>query len=140
VTGERSSAYLNWRYAAFTTQPYRFFCLHDPDSPRLAGYVAFSTQGDKALIGDVFALNMEETAERLLLECARALRRRGYQSMLAGYAGNPQFEAVFRRTGFLPRVAPDRHLVVFNRRLTPELEKLIGDPANWYMFDGEMDI
>ena len=67
------SAYLNWRYAEHATNRYRFFCLLRDG--QLHGYIAFSTSRNSALVDDLFAIDMTQTADRLLLHFARRMRR-----------------------------------------------------------------
>jgi hypothetical protein len=138
VTGERTSAYLNWRYGSFTTAEHRFFCL--TRGPRLLGYVAFRATGDKVFVADVFALDMGDTAELLMARFARAMRRERMQSIFVTYAGNPAFGERLERIGYFPRGDQGRKLVAFIKGMTPAVEQLLLQPRSWYMFDGEMDI
>ncbi len=140
VTGERTAAYLDWRYASCTTTKYRFFCLSRADSTDLLGYVAFSVQDNKIFVGDIFSLDMNDTAELLLLHFARAMRRARCHSMLVNYAGNPAFGERLRRIGFVPSDGFERKLVMVTKATTPEQEAVLLDSRNWYLFDGEMDV
>jgi hypothetical protein len=138
VAGERTAAYLNWRYTAFADRKHRFFCL--TRSGELLGYVAFTTTNGKAFIADLFALDMEGVAEDLLLEFAGAMRRARCQSVFISYAGNPRFASRLERLGFIACATAERKLVALSRNTTPEQEKLVFDADNWHLFDGEMDI
>jgi ribosomal protein S18 acetylase RimI-like enzyme len=139
VTGERSSAYLNWRYGTFTTMPYRFFCVTNARS-ELIGYIAFSIQDGKVFVADLFALDMEGTAELVVMQFARAMKTRGLQSIFIWYAGNPSLGKRLERLGFYPSAGQLRRLVAYSKTLTPEQQRIIFDANNWYMFDGEIDI
>jgi hypothetical protein len=138
VAGERTSAYLNWRYADSVTARYRFFCL--THGGELLGYVAFTDVNDKVFVADLFALDMERGAEHLLLEFAKAMRREQCQSVYLSYAGNARFAERLARVGFIPRATRGRKLVALCRHITPDQKRAVMDPDNWYLFDGEMDV
>ena len=140
LAGERSSAYLNWRYADFKTDAYRFFCVCDPESKELSGYVVFRINDKKVFIADLFAADMGAAAEQVLNRFSRAMRGLGCDSVFLAYAGNPAFTGILGRHGFFRGSGAPRQLLVFARGLTAEQERAVMDPANWFMFDGEMDI
>jgi len=136
VAGERTAKYLNWRYTR--AGGYQFFCLSRASD--LIGYVAFLTRSDKVFIVDLFALDMEETAEQLLLHFARSMRRAGLQSVCVGYAGNQAFASRLKRTGFIPRPGAERTVVLLAKGTTERQGALLFDPENWYLFSGEIDL
>jgi hypothetical protein len=139
VTGERTAVYLNWRYSAFTTVAHQFFCLMDARGD-LLGYIVFSIDGGKVFVADLFAVDMEETAELLVLRFARVMRRQRQQSVYLAYVGNPQFGQRLERIGFFPRGDQQRKLLAFTKSTTSEQERLLLSRDSWYMFEGEMDI
>jgi hypothetical protein len=140
VAGERSSAYLNWRYTGFRTLKYSFFCVSRMGSTDLLGYIAFYRRGNKVYVGDLFATDMQDTAERVLLEFSKRLRRDGLDSIFLGYAGNADFERRLERLGFILRPNLERSMVAFTKKTTDEQTSLLLDKDQWYLFDGEMDI
>ena len=138
IAGERTSAYLNWRYADHATHRYRFFCLLREG--QLIGYIAFSTRNNSALVDDVFALDMTETADRLLLQFAWQMRKERCATVFVVYGGNSAFEKRLPGLGFFRRGEMDREFLVFVRDLPPETAAVLTNSQNWYLFDGEMDI
>jgi hypothetical protein len=138
IAGERTSAYLNWRYAEHATNRHRFFCLLRDG--QLVGYIAFSTERHNALVGDLFAIDMTDTADRLLLHFARQMRKNGCATIFVVFGGNSGFEKRLRALGFIRRGDADREFLVFVRDLKPETAAVLTDSQNWYLFDGEMDI
>jgi hypothetical protein len=141
IAGERTAAYLNWRYADFRPIKYSFFYVTPADSGQLLGYVAFSRRENKVYIGDLFATDMRKTAETMLLEFASRLRAQGVDSIFAGYAGSADFERRLTRLGFIRRTAVgERSMVALTHRTTGEQNALLLDGEQWHLFDGEMDI
>jgi hypothetical protein len=139
LTGERTAAYLNWRYATRSSRPRRFFCVHEPRTSDLLGYVAFSTHGNKVVVNDLFAVDPEQAAERVLLQFTSGMRRDGCDSVFVVYFGDPRLDQCFSRTGFLARSTPERSVVVLPRALSDEQARAITCPDMWCLFDGEMD-
>jgi hypothetical protein len=140
ITGERTAAYLNWRYAEFPTESHQFFCLSEPESGELVGYMAFLARGRKIFVADFFALDMRESAARLLTRFGRAMRRAGRDSVFIGHAGAAEFDARLRRLGFYPSTDRDRQLVAWTGDCAPEVQQLVADRESWHLFEGEMDI
>jgi hypothetical protein len=140
LTGERTSRYLNWRYAEFTTARYRFFCFLDGATEELIGYIVFSMTDGKVSVIDLFAVDMGETAEQLLAGFARQMRRAGCDSIYIGFAGHPDFTDRLRRLGYYASGNGDRKLVALSKNLTAEQESMVFNERSWHMFDGEMDI
>jgi hypothetical protein len=139
VTGERTSAYLNWRYAEFTTARYRFLVLVERRSGRLTGYVAWHVRGDAAFVADLFCDGLEWVDE-LLIACAIAVRKDGVRSLSLSYVGTEAFTSRLRRLGFFPR-GGDRPIIVYLDPAADQgLKQAVIDPARWFMFDGELDI
>lgn len=139
LAGERTAEYLNWRYATRASRPRQFFCVHEPGASDLLGYVVFSTQGNKILVNDLFALDPEETAERVLLRFTSDMRREGRDSVFVAYFGDPRLDQCFHRTGFMARSTPERNVMVLTRALSDEQARRITGPETWCLFDGEMD-
>ncbi len=139
LMGERSARYLNWRYATRSSSPRQFFCVQESDASDLLGYVAFSRHGNKIVVNDLFAVDPEEAAERVLLQFTSEMRREGCDSVFVVYFGDPRLDQCFNRTGFLARSTPERSVMVLARALSDEQARHITGPETWCLFDGEMD-
>lgn len=140
IAGERTAAHLNWRYTGFQPVEHGLFAVPAGAGRELAGYVAFAIKGNKVHVADLFALDMQETAEHVLLEFSRFLRREGLDSIFLGYAGDGAFEKRLERLGFIHRPGAERHMVAITRTTTPEQQQLLLDGSQWHLFEGEMDI
>jgi hypothetical protein len=139
LAGERTAAYLNWRYATRSSSPRQFFCVQDRGTSDLLGYVVFSRRGNKIMVHDLFAENPEEAAERVLLQFTSEMRRDGCDSVFALYFGDPRLEHAFNRCGFLARSIPERSVIVLSRALSDEQARRLTGPDTWCLFDGDMD-
>ena len=141
VTGEKTSDYLNWRYADFTTRRHRILYAIDAATSALRGYVVYAErEGGTATIEDLFCDRTGDVVTPLLLELARLLRRRGLSALSCSYVGPDRFSRQLRAAGFLRRPGT-RALVV---RVPPgapaEMERALLDGRRWSMIDGELDI
>jgi hypothetical protein len=139
IMGERSAAYLNWRYANFKTAEYRFFCLIERRTSRLAGYVAYVIDDKKATIADLFCDDLERTVTPLLLRFALQMRLDGVNFLSLSYVGNSAFEKQLESLNFM-RASGSRPLVVYAKGVPEDLRDEIMDKERWFMIDGELDI
>lgn len=140
ILGERTQAYLAWRYARFTTAKHWFFCLTKNGGRDLAGYVAYSLEDNHAILQDLFCEDFEQTADSLLVELARHLRQKGVWSIVLSYLGSEIFGERLRRLGFFKRPGERVMVVYLDPALSEGDKREICDPANWFMLDGELDI
>lgn len=139
IMGERSAAYLNWRYARFTTEKYRFFCLLERGTRRLAGYVAYAIEGRTASVADLFCADLQRAAAPLLIHFALRMRLARMNSISLCYVGSPWFEEQLSALHFL-RASGSRPLVVYARGVPGDLAAEVMDKDRWFMLDGELDI
>jgi hypothetical protein len=144
IAGERSAAYLNWRYATFKTIDYRFFCLTEAGGTRLLGYVVYTLQGNKAVVADLFCEDFDALFELLVLRFSERMRQEGHDAVGIVYVGAPSFAERLSRIGFfarqLPKAVGSRWLIVHTDASFPEeLRKEVLDPERWFMPDGELD-
>jgi hypothetical protein len=139
LAGERTAAYLNWRYATRSSIARRLFCVREPGASDLLGYVVYSEHGNKILVRDLFAVDPEEAAERVLLRFTSDMRREGRDSVFVAYFGDSRLDQCFNRTGFLARRTPERIVMLLTRAISDEQARNITSPDTWCLFDGEMD-
>ncbi len=147
ITGERSSAYLNWRYAGFTSASYQFFCLHRRtlrpgrrvEEEELLGYVVYQVRDNKVFVADLFC-DFRKHTELLLFAFADRMRDEGYFSISVVYLGNSFLAEALDAQHYLRR--PDtRPLLIYLDKDAPErLKSQLLDDQNWLMLDGELDI
>ena len=140
IAGERTTSYLTWRYARFTTQKHAFFAIKKRGSSEIEGYAVHSTGGERAVLQDLFAVDFEETVDALLLLLANVLREANVSALALPYLGPEAFGERLRRLGFFKRLG-DRTMVVYCGPTMTEPEKReVLSPASWFIQDGELDI
>lgn len=131
VIGDRSVAYIGWRFAL--TPSMRYVTIRRRGSDRLAGYAAMEVDPGTgaAYVRDFFGHQAD--LEALLDALVGAAWRAGASSVSLRFLGAPAVARVLRQRGFTRR-ADTRSVVV---AATPELlegERLT-DPDRWYLFD-----
>jgi len=140
LVGEKTAAYLNWRYADYTTKRIRFFCVTGRLSQRLLGYAVYSVRGDVASVEDLLVDDLNEHLDVLLLGLALKVRDEGACSLSLTYLGTDKLFPRLRSLGFFDR-GGDRPLIVYLDKDPPEeLMKAAFDSKQWFIFDGELDI
>jgi hypothetical protein len=140
LIGDKTAAFLNWRYGQFTTQHFQTFALTTKDG-ELAGWVIFEVKQGKVFVADLFSEDLGPTVDQLLMAFAREMRRRGYISIFLNYVGTTLFGERLKRVGFIRSADLKRSLVVFFKKEAPHppAEALLNRDS-WLMFDGDMDI
>jgi hypothetical protein len=140
TVGEKTSAYLGWRYSGFPTERYRFGLLMERRSDRLLGYVAFALRGDAAHVVDLFVEDIDRHVGPLLLGLGSAMRRESVRSISLTYLGTQRLSDHLPRLGFFDR-GGERPLIIWLAPGTSEdLRTRLTNPENWLMLDGELDI
>jgi predicted N-acetyltransferase YhbS len=140
LTGERSSAYLNWRYARFRSFDYTFFQAVDRVTKLVAAYLVYSIQDGGAIIADLFGQDMGSALDVLLMQFGEFARRAGTRSITADYVGPPAFGARLKTIGFFER-PNDRNLFAYiDPAADNSLRETVLDESNWLMFDAELDV
>lgn len=139
VTGERSDAYLDWRYRRFPTSNHTILGAVGRGADRLTGYGVFAIEDGKAFVRDLLAEPDPAALEALLLALSAHLRRCGADSVSLSYLGPPELGERLAAVGFLRR-AGERSLVVHPDAVPEDLRPSVLDPARWFMLDGELDI
>lgn len=141
ITGERTAAYLRWRYLDFPSIRYRFFTLSGRADDRIAAYLTYYVNDHNAcIIGDLFSEDAEDTLSSLLLRFSASERRLGRNAVCLDYVGADSFGDTLAMLGFHCRPA-DRSLFVYFDSSTPEdIRRIVLNPSNWFTLDAEMDI
>ncbi len=140
IIGEKSAAYLNWRYADFPTASYKFFALSDRRSGRLEGYVAYTHRNDTAIVADLYCADLETTVDDLLLRFARRAWLEGAATLSLTYMGTKALTDRLPRLGFHERPTERSLILYVDKKAPPELAASLSAPERWFMIDGELDI
>lgn len=137
IIGERTSAYLNWRFCRCPEVRHRVLCLCGADGELLA-YLVYYRHAGTVYIGD-FLFADPQTLDLLLAEFLRRMRREKAQAVIAVYLGPDLVCQKLRRFGFWQRPSPWKALVCVDRqRFGSELDHVL-DTENWYLTRADVD-
>jgi Acetyltransferase (GNAT) domain len=140
IIGERTSAYLAWRYGSGAPGRYSFVCLRRPNDSEIIAYAIYEIENARAVLKDIFAEDFEGPCDALLIELARRLRERNVWSLEVSYLGPSSFGARLRRLGFFERAAGREMLVCMDPSLPAPMRRTVLAPDNWFLLEGELDI
>jgi hypothetical protein len=101
ILGERTSAYLNWRFRRCPDLRYRAMCLTGPSGDLLA-YVVYGRRGETVHVADLLFAE-GRYLDPLLAELLRLVRRENAQMLVVLYLGNPAVCKALTRFGFWQR-------------------------------------
>jgi hypothetical protein len=137
IIGQRTAAYLNWRFARCPETCHRVFCLLGADGGLLA-YLVYCRRQDVVQIGDFFFADPHKL-DVLLAEFLRQMRRERAKAVTTVYLGPEVVCHRLRRFGFWKRPSPWKALVYADRqRFGPELGGLL-DTENWFLTRADAD-
>lgn len=137
VIGEKTSAFLNWRYTSCGTEKFRYFCLLDSSKTVLEGFIVFAIRDGVATIYDVFAVRNIALFKYLFLQFALSMRKYDVTSIIVNYLGDGSFRKLLRSVGFINRAHRRKCLLFSDSVLTGQG---VFDQQGWFIFDGEMDL
>ncbi len=137
IIGERSSAYLLWRFTRSPHRKYAVFTLVQ-DNGDMSGYIVFSTSENKTVIVDLLSLDLQATLSALLSGFITFQRKEGIDSISISFTGNRYFLKKLKRYGFFLRSKEGR-VIIYLPPDSPHLSFLL-DKKNWYLLPGDNDI
>ncbi len=138
VLGERTAAYLTWRFSQCPIQRYRTFCLIEP-SGELAAYLVYGVRDETAYVADLLFAGEEHFAP-LVAEFIRFSRRERVRKIVLLYAGRAAVGKTLARLGFRRRPS-GRKAVVFlhDRGIEPSEQAAFLNPENWHLTGADID-
>jgi len=137
IVGERSSDYLNWRYACAPHKAYSVFTLIKNENKDIIGYIVFRKDENKVNIDDFLCHDMEQAFDSLVSCFINYQRDDGKDSISVIFAGTRIFINKLKEFGFSIR-DNDSKLVVHSS--DAELLRYLLNIENWYLFFGDGDI
>ncbi|PYS45518.1 MAG: hypothetical protein DMG13_31850 [Acidobacteria bacterium] len=139
--GEKTAAYLNWRYSTFKQRNYRYYCLLRRGDRRLAGYVVFNASTESIYIADLLCEHPESPVlETLLLGLASRMRMEGKKWIRLWYLGGHLVESRIRSIGFAQGNSELQVVARAGPRLPVDVRNGVFEKNNWFLFSGEMDL
>jgi hypothetical protein len=139
IIGEKSSDYLNWRYASCKIEQYMFFCLVDKKSRVLRGYLVYSIKKNIATIWDLFTINNDDIVY-LLSKFIVQMRKEKSSSISITCLENNHFEKIIKSLIFFKRASKRTCAIFLDKDCLEKEQKFILDKNNWFILDGEMDL
>lgn len=138
IAGERTQAYLGWRYQNCPDAEYRTFCLLD-EHRELSGYIVYCTDacGFAAISDLLFADG--QSLDALLAEFLRHLRRERMKAASIFYFGTSRVTAALRRYGFSMRFTERQLYVNADRHTAPDNLARLMDRENWHFTKADSD-
>ncbi len=137
VIGERTSAYLNWRFCQCPQVRHRVFYLASADDELLA-YLVYSPGEKTAYVSD-FLFNEPDKLDLLLIEFLRQMRRQKAEVVATSFLGSHVVGRRLKRLGFWMRPSDWKAMLYVDRqRLGPEAEGL-GDAESWFLTRADVD-
>jgi hypothetical protein len=133
VVGERSAAYLRWRFCGLQSGGHRVAALVGQNGT-LLGYVVWRLEGSVVRVADTFATDWESW-QRLLQGFIRRMRQSAASAINILHFGSPRFEALLSSLDFSRR-ASDTSVLVQSGRTDVELPA----PASWHMTEADRDV
>lgn len=137
LIGERTSAYLHWRFTQCPFKTFKIFALTEKPSDDVLGYVICRTEDRNLIIADFFVLNMDEVIETLLAEFLIYQRKQDIDTVTLFFFGNKKAREKFKAYGFSQR--PDnRSIIAYIKDDSPYCDCVL-DEDNWYFMEGDND-
>jgi hypothetical protein len=141
IAGEKTAAYLNWRYLAFKEMNYGVYCLTHRDDQRLVGYIVFARMEKGAFIAELFCEDVfGPVIDDLLLGFASCMRMEGQEWVALSYLGAPAFEDRLKQVGFSPRTRARALVAYVDADCDADLRHEVFDSDSSLVFGGEMDL
>lgn len=141
IIGEKTAAYLNWRYGESGGVRYGFYCLFRRKDEQLLGYVVFTATGKKVLVAELLCVDLHGPVLRsLLLGFSSQMKRAGHESIWLKYVGTPAFGRQLKCCGFFDRGVSGKFVACVNTKLPADVQRDFLLRENWFIFRGEMDL
>lgn len=137
IIGDRSSFYLNWRFARSPHNNYSVFIIKQTKTDDILGYIIFVSTDNRVSIADILYPD-GGTIDILLSEFLLFLRRKGIDSASISLAGCDDLVKKLLRYGFSIRGREGKLLVLFPQ--DSPYSQCITEINNWHLMSGDNDI
>jgi hypothetical protein len=143
---ERTSAYLNWRYADAPHKKYEIVCLEDTVSKQLAAYAVLGQEWHGHLIGQIYNIltprkGNAEICRCLLRAAIEHFRKIGADSIRCWMFPHTHIYPELRKLGFWPRPRENINLVfeAFDKSSGAPDSQVVQNSLNWFFTRGDSD-
>lgn len=137
IVGERTSAYLDWRWRQKPGLKHNVLTLCDADGSLLA-YVVFSRHGETVYLDD-FLFREPHHLSCVLAELLRQARRERANAVITTYLGSPEVESILQSFGFWKRPVQWNGLVLVDPNHPLHTEQRLYNAAAWHVTRADLD-
>jgi hypothetical protein len=138
VIGDRSAAFLRWRFTKRPGVPARLAALSARDTGEIHAYAAVVEKDPgEALIAD-FLASSDEALSMLLARMGPALAKQDYTRAVTYFLGPRHVDDALRRAGFQFR-KDAKFVIVGAREGAPVGMDLLGRAEEWYLTEADRD-
>ena len=135
IIGDRSSAYLNWRYPDVGSPSRSLFTVSTDSGTRLLGFVVYLVRDSVAHVEDLLVGNPFQDLDYLLGEFVAQMRKRGVHVITLSYIGNKTVVDRLVAWGFVAREVHRTIMVFVNGGY--ESAPFLLDPQQWHLLNGD---
>lgn len=137
VVGERTAAYLDWRFGRCPDSRHRVLCLSDAQD-RLSAYLVYSLREGDAYISDFFFTSPDDL-DTLLAEFVRMMRQQKARAIITVFFGSTDVCRRLTRFGFRRRPSTWTMMMTADpAQLGPDAAR-IADEENWFLTRADID-
>ena len=138
IRGDRSAAFLNWRFMESPDDDYRAFVV-SRKTREVLGYIVYAGRGlNDYRIVDLAADDMELSLDTLFAAFLKYLRALKAESLTIKYFGNSQMKKKLKAFGFLTRNEDNSTLMTFTKDET--LQQILSQEENWFLTAADNDV
>ncbi len=138
LIGERSSKFLNWRFADSPQRAFHIYALERRSDSVLLGYVVLQIRKRIAYIEDIFSLDPAESLRAVLAHLILALKQQEIASITLSYFGGEQFMSVFEQFGF--KLREKERAFVLLRKDSSRISSTFEQQENWHFLHADNDV
>jgi hypothetical protein len=135
IIGERTSKFLNWRFANCPLNKYKVFCLKNINEDNLVGYIVFSIKDNTIQISDILSLS-STNLDILIYSFIKYARKENARSISISFFGGTFLKNKLKRYQFILRNTEMSFIVFSNVQCKA---KKILDPSKWFFTDADND-
>ncbi len=138
IFGERSAAYLTWRFHQYPGIVYRIFGLADA-AGGLEGYVVYRSEANDAVCISDFLFKDQNACTNLIAAFSQQMRQERVQAIHLTFLGPAWLGNQLTTLGFCQRATQDVLLVYANEESGID-ETLLTDRNNWFFTRADLDV
>lgn len=137
IVGERTAAYLQWRFLRSPGPRHHVLCLYDAQGELLA-YLVYNRREDTVYVAD-FLYGEATHLDVLLTEFLHLMRRQGAEAVVVVYFGHHQVCESLTGLGFWKRPSHWKAMVYTDPRGGDAFGDRLVTPEDWYFTRADVD-